>query len=92
MMKYILLICTVVFYSCQSLESVDKTGEINLLDAATTDMIDQVFDDIKSDGPGGAVAVIRDGQLVYAKGYGLADLEHGVPVTPSTVFYIGSSD
>ena len=40
--------------------------------------------------PGGAVGVIKDGQLVYAKGYGLADLEHDLPITPSSVFYIGS--
>lgn len=40
--------------------------------------------------PGAALGVIRDGQLIYAKGYGSADLEHDVPITPETVFYIGS--
>ena len=40
--------------------------------------------------PGAALGVIKDGKLVYAKGYGLADLEHDVQITPSSVFYIGS--
>jgi CubicO group peptidase (beta-lactamase class C family) len=41
-------------------------------------------------GPGCAVGVSRDGRLVFAKGYGSADLEHDVPITPSTPFYIAS--
>ena len=36
------------------------------------------------------MAVVRGGAVVFARGYGLADLEHGVPVTPETVFYTGS--
>ena len=40
--------------------------------------------------PGGAVAVIRKGEVVLAKGYGLANVEHGVPVTPETIFQTGS--
>jgi len=40
--------------------------------------------------PGCALGVVKDGELVYAKGYGSADLEHNIPITPSTVFYIAS--
>jgi CubicO group peptidase (beta-lactamase class C family) len=40
--------------------------------------------------PGVAVAVIRDGKLLKSTGYGKADLEHDIPVTPETVFKIGS--
>lgn len=40
--------------------------------------------------PGAAVGIIKDGKLVYSKGYGMADLEHDVPITDSTIFYIGS--
>src|SRR5210317_1211520 len=40
--------------------------------------------------PGAALGIVRDGELVYAKGYGSADLEHDVLITPETVFYIGS--
>jgi D-alanyl-D-alanine carboxypeptidase len=40
--------------------------------------------------PGAAIAVIKDGQLIKAEGYGLADVENRIPVRPDTVFKIGS--
>jgi CubicO group peptidase (beta-lactamase class C family) len=45
---------------------------------------------IKSNGPGAAVLVGRDGKILFQKGYGMADIEHHVPVTPETKFRIGS--
>src|SRR4030095_16392264 len=40
--------------------------------------------------PGVSVGVIRDGVIIFAKGYGLANVEHDVPVTPDTIFQSGS--
>lgn len=40
--------------------------------------------------PGAAVAVVREGRLVYARGYGAAHLEHRAPVTPETPFHVAS--
>lgn len=40
--------------------------------------------------PGLALAVVRAGTPIKVEGYGLADLEHNIPVTPQTVFKIGS--
>ena len=40
--------------------------------------------------PGAALAVIKDGQVVYEKGYGAANLEYGIPIRPNTVFHIAS--
>ena len=40
--------------------------------------------------PGCAVAVLRGGELLLAKGYGAANLEYDVPITPSTVFHVAS--
>lgn len=40
--------------------------------------------------PGMAVAVLREGRPVVMKGYGLANVEHNVPVTPATIFQSGS--
>ena len=37
-----------------------------------------------------SVAVAHDGQVVFARGYGMANLEHAVAVTPETVFHIAS--
>jgi CubicO group peptidase (beta-lactamase class C family) len=40
---------------------------------------------------GAAVSVVKDGRLFFAKGYGAADLENGIPVDPErTIFRIGS--
>ena len=40
--------------------------------------------------PAVSIAVIKDGSLIKAEGYGLADMEHGIPARPDTVFKIGS--
>jgi N-acyl-D-amino-acid deacylase len=40
--------------------------------------------------PGMAVAVIRNGEIVKAQGYGLANVEHAVAVTDQTIFQSGS--
>ncbi len=42
------------------------------------------------DGPGGSVIVVQDGKTLLRKGYGMADLELGVPAKPEMVFRIGS--
>jgi CubicO group peptidase (beta-lactamase class C family) len=53
--------------------------------------IDQVFAKWnRTDRPGAALAVVHNGTIVYEKGYGMADLEHGIAIGPETVFYIGS--
>ncbi len=55
------------------------------------DAIDQIFEKWNhSDTPGVAVAVVKDGEIVFKKGYGLANLEYGIPITPGTVFHIAS--
>ena len=40
--------------------------------------------------PGLSLAVTRNGRIVLAKGYGLANIEHQVAVKPETVFQSGS--
>lgn len=52
--------------------------------------IDALFDDIDPDGPGCAVGVVRDQTLAHAEGYGLANLDYGLPITPTSTFYLGS--
>jgi N-acyl-D-aspartate/D-glutamate deacylase len=53
--------------------------------------IDELFDPLLAgEGPGAAVMVIRDGQVLHAAGYGLADLERRDPITPQTNFELAS--
>ena len=53
--------------------------------------IDNVFVEWdKPEVPGAAIGIMKNGELVYSKGYGIGDLEHDIEITPSSVFYIGS--
>ena len=45
----------------------------------------------KEDSPGGILAVIRDGKVVFDLPFGMASVEHGVPNGRNTVFYIAST-
>jgi CubicO group peptidase (beta-lactamase class C family) len=40
--------------------------------------------------PGAAVAIVKDGKVVYARGYGYRDVKRGLKVTPDTLFAIAS--
>lgn len=44
----------------------------------------------RPDTPGAAVAVLKNGEVVYTRGYGSANLEYDIPITPSTVFLVAS--
>jgi len=53
--------------------------------------IDALFDRwSKPNTPGCALEVLKDGGTLYQHNYGLADVEHLVPITSNTVFHIGS--
>lgn len=43
-----------------------------------------------ADMPGGAIAVIQNGEVIFQNGYGLADVDNGAPITTETVFHLGS--
>src|SRR5580693_8458155 len=56
-----------------------------------TQKVDQIFSVYAKPGsPGCSLGVIRGGDFVYRKAYGLANLELGVPLSPQSVFYMGS--
>ena len=43
------------------------------------------------DTPGAVCAVIQNGKMLHAKGYGMEDLAHHEPLSPDSVFYIAST-
>ncbi len=56
-----------------------------------TDKVDRIFADWNTtSSPGCALAVVKDGHIVYEHGYGMANLELGIAITPQSVFDIGS--
>ena len=61
------------------------------LSAGNAAKIDQFFAQWdRADSPGAAVVVVKDGAVVYQHGYGCADLEHRIPITPQTLFDVAS--
>jgi CubicO group peptidase (beta-lactamase class C family) len=55
------------------------------------DEIDAIFAEWdRDDSPGCALAVVRDGEIVYSRGYGMSNLEHGVPIAPNSIFHVAS--
>jgi CubicO group peptidase (beta-lactamase class C family) len=61
------------------------------LAAETKARIDAVFAPWdRADSPGCALGIVQDGELAYARGYGMSNLEHGVPITPASIFHVAS--
>ena len=57
----------------------------------TTNKVDKLFAAWdKTTSPGATLAVIKDGKIVYERGYGMAKLEDGIVNTPDKIFDIGS--
>jgi CubicO group peptidase (beta-lactamase class C family) len=56
--------------------------------ALRADSVFERFDRITS--PGCALGVYQDGKVLYARGYGMASLEHGVALSPRSVLDVGS--
>ena len=56
-----------------------------------SDQIDKIFAEWDSThSTGMALAVVRDGEIIYKRSYGMANLEQGLPIRTDTVFYVGS--
>jgi CubicO group peptidase (beta-lactamase class C family) len=55
--------------------------------------LEQTLEQARIEGhvPGMAIAIVDDGELIWAHGFGVSDLDANTPVTPETVFAIGSS-
>ena len=81
-LKSCLLIIFIVF-GCSILY-----GQTN--DADIDKQIDNLFSAYNQATPGVAVAVVKDGKIIFKKGYGTANLEYDTPITPKTVFQIAS--
>jgi len=83
------LICV----ACISIFAIANSGDISaqaIPDSIRT-RIDKLFaqwDNANS--PGCAVGIVKDDSLIFAKGYGMANLEYGIPITPNTVFHTAS--
>jgi CubicO group peptidase (beta-lactamase class C family) len=78
----ILLIFLILVPSCA------KKGVPDKKLAAKIDSLFQRWDNDSS--PGAAVSILKDGEIIFKKGYGMANLEYDIPIRPSTIFHIAS--
>jgi CubicO group peptidase (beta-lactamase class C family) len=77
--------------SCLSGDPASTSTAFPEIADVSSDQVDRLFAAFaKPDSPGCALAVIQGGQIRYADGYGLANLEYDVPITPVTVFHVAS--
>ena len=68
-----------------------STAKAVRADAERSGEIDDYADsEIEADGPGFALAVVAEGTVVHAAGYGLADLRSGLPIAADTIFHLAS--
>lgn len=76
-----------VFLCCCLLASLAIAGEPPSVESQV-DALFARWD--RSDSPGCSVGVFRDGEIAYARGYGMANLEYGIALSPRSVFRIAS--
>ncbi len=69
----------------------EKGADPKIAMPAPETLVDALFTDATAgDTPGAAVLVAQNGNIIYQKGFGFANLEHRVPITTETKFRIGS--
>src|SRR5688500_7092969 len=82
------LAVTVLMLGCASAQPPSSTSSTSSTSALDSTLAQIFALDLA---PGMSVAVVRDTQLIYAKGFGWADVEARRAVTPETIFYIAST-
>ncbi len=88
-MKRILQVAVLIILLCVSTLVSAQTPAVSPADQA--ERVDKVFEKWnRTDSPGCALSVMKDGRIIYKHGYGMADLDHNVTITPSTVFHVAS--
>lgn len=53
--------------------------------------VDAIFADYdKTTSPGCALAILKDGKIIYKRGYGMSNMEYNIAITPTSIFHIAS--
>ncbi|MES2672811.1 MAG: serine hydrolase [Pseudomonadota bacterium] len=96
-----IFICCMFFFATgihaqPTINAATATNEANIVNhkqilKEKIQKVDALFSEWnKPSTPGVALAVIKDGKVIYKRGYGMADLERNVPIKPTTVFHVAS--
>jgi CubicO group peptidase (beta-lactamase class C family) len=61
------------------------------MDQVITEKIDLIFADVdREDSPGCAVGIVQDQELIYTRGFGMANLECSTPISATSIFHVAS--
>ena len=90
--RALLVSCVVVVAAADRAATTPRASDIAYRSSSIDQRaIDRIFAQwAHTTSPGCAVGVFKDGGMAFARGYGMASLEHDVPITPDAVFYAGS--
>ena len=81
-MKALFLLSFSVFFSFASRAQIQDS---------LREKVDAIFENYTSPNtPGCAIALVKDGEIIYEKGYGTSNLEYGIPITPTSIFHVAS--
>jgi CubicO group peptidase (beta-lactamase class C family) len=80
MKKYLLLLVTFLF-ACDAMSQTWQD---------TIASIEKLFARYKASSPGSQLAISRNGQVIYSSAWGMADLEHNIPLTKESIIEAGS--
>ncbi|MCF8262369.1 MAG: beta-lactamase family protein [Melioribacteraceae bacterium] len=85
----LLIACTCLLIFTTNLRSQDsEENEFNL--SRIVGEIDSLFKDYNLNKPGIAIGIVHQNELAIQKEYGLANLEHQIPITDKTSFHVAS--
>ncbi len=95
-LSLVIIISFLMFIGCSDSSTNQENNispiPINGINVLSMVNVDEVVSDFMTDNaiPGGSIAIVKDGRLVYARGFGYADKESGEVVQPSHLFRIAS--
>lgn len=82
------LLCLFVLSSV-ALAQPREVAEVAKVDEAISEKVNAIFSKFdRSGSPGYAVGIVKSGKIVFARGYGRANLDHNVRITPKTAFHL----
>lgn len=85
------LIYCLIFIAGATVHAQQTSKNITAISSNKEARIDSLFSQWNSpDKPGASLALVHHGDIVLKKSYGSANLEYGIPNTPSTIFHIAS--
>lgn len=81
---YLIILSTLLFFLPITDRDKDKLFTI------PEQKIDEIFKDYSLDTPGCGVGITQNGELTFSKGYGMANLDFGIPIESNSRFMIAS--